>query len=257
MTYDAYILCTSPRSGSTLLCKLLAASGVAGAPRSYFHKPSLAAWIEYFDLPPQGDRSPRDTLVDIVSAARAQGRAKTTLFGLRLQRGSAPFFFDQLALLHPKAPTDKARFEAAFGRTCFVHLTREDKLDQAISYVKAEQSGLWHQAPDGTEIERLSPPAEPVYDADRLQTQINRFTQFDADWQAWFSAQSITPCRITYSDLAADPQSTLRTLLKTLGQDPIAADAVQPAVAKLADTINQSWAARFRADRGPQGPQNP
>ncbi|MEM1201062.1 MAG: Stf0 family sulfotransferase, partial [Pseudomonadota bacterium] len=30
--FDAYVICTSPRSGSTLLCKLLAPTGIAGKP---------------------------------------------------------------------------------------------------------------------------------------------------------------------------------------------------------------------------------
>ena len=40
--YESYVLCTSPRSGSTLLCKLLAATGVAGNPDSYFHRPAVS-----------------------------------------------------------------------------------------------------------------------------------------------------------------------------------------------------------------------
>ncbi|HBF29284.1 Stf0 family sulfotransferase, partial [Rhizobium sp.] len=28
--FSSYVICTSPRSGSTLLCKLLAATGISG-----------------------------------------------------------------------------------------------------------------------------------------------------------------------------------------------------------------------------------
>ncbi|MEM7269766.1 MAG: Stf0 family sulfotransferase, partial [Pseudomonadota bacterium] len=49
--YASYVICTSPRSGSTLLCSLLKASGVAGAPESLFHEPSVEAWRAYHDAP--------------------------------------------------------------------------------------------------------------------------------------------------------------------------------------------------------------
>ena len=34
--------------------------------------------------------------------------------------------------------------------------SRENKLAQAVSLIKAEQTGLWHIAPDGTELERVA-----------------------------------------------------------------------------------------------------
>ncbi|MBT6203829.1 MAG: sulfotransferase, partial [Rhodospirillaceae bacterium] len=40
--YQSYVICTSPRSGSTLLCSLLAATGLAGNPCSHFHDPSIS-----------------------------------------------------------------------------------------------------------------------------------------------------------------------------------------------------------------------
>ena len=102
----AYILCTSPRSGSTLLCALLRDSGVAGHPKSYFHRPSLPEWRTGLGLEPDAART------DIFADATRKGRGNTTIFGLRLQRHSAPFFFDQLRDMHPDAATDAAAVDA-------------------------------------------------------------------------------------------------------------------------------------------------
>lgn len=169
-SFQSYILCTSPRSGSTLLCRLLAATGVAGRPASLFHEPSLDDWRERFGLSGEKERGERDMLAQIFTSALERGRGGTGLFGLRLQRHSFAFFSEKLAVLHPDRPDDAARLEAAFGPTLFIHLTRLDKIGQAVSYVKAQQSGLWHRASDGTELERLSPPREPVYDAALLRS---------------------------------------------------------------------------------------
>ena len=162
--HDSYIICTSPRSGSTLLCKLLASTGVAGKPDSHFHEPSLERWLDYYDLRPDPAVSKKQRLSMIFAAAISEGSADTGIFGLRLQRHSFAFFMKQLAVLHPESDGEYGRFQAAFGRTLFVHLTRTDKVAQAVSYVKAQQTGLWHMAPDGTELERLAPPKDPVYD---------------------------------------------------------------------------------------------
>ena len=65
--------------------------------------------------------------------------------------------------------TDTERFQRLFGSTLFVYLARPDKLAQAVSYLKAEQTGLWHLAPNGTELERIAPHREPAYDGDENQ----------------------------------------------------------------------------------------
>lgn len=248
--FDSFVICTSPRSGSTLLCKLLAATGVAGKPGSHFHEPSIASWLAYYQLEAAPGAAPRDTLVRIFDAAVTKGAGGTGMFGLRLQRHSFAFFVEQLGVLHPGLPNDRASFEAAFGRTLFIHLTRPDKVGQAVSCLKAEQTGLWHVAPDGTEIERNAPPAEPTYDGPGLRRLYDEFSGFDAAWPAWFAAEGIRPLRITYDELSADPQATLRRVLRGLGLDPAAADPVVPGVAKLADQTSAEWVSRFRAENG-------
>ena len=246
--YDSYVICTSPRSGSTLRCNLLAATGIAGKPESHFHDPSIADWLGYYDLTPDAALSEREVLAQIFRAAIAEGSGDTGLFGLRLQRHSFDFFTEKLAVLHAGLSSDVERFQAAFGPTLFIHLTRRDKVEQSVSYVKAQQSGLWHAAPDGTEIERLSPPQEPRYDAGEIRAKFDEVTAFDRDWEAWFESEKIDPLRITYEALSKDPLAALRQVLDRLGLDPAAASGVTPGVAKLADKTSREWAARFRAE---------
>ena len=174
--YDSYVICTSPRSGSTLLCKLLAATGVAGNPDSYFHRPSISGWLEDLGLARDPSASDRELLEAIFRTAIAKGTLDTGIFGLRLQRHSFDFFIKQLLVLYPGRSNCVECFQAAFGQTLFVHLTRRDKVAQAVSYVKARQTGLWHAAPDGTELERLSPPQKPAYDASEIRTCVEEMT---------------------------------------------------------------------------------
>lgn len=142
--YQSYVVCTTPRSGSTLLCNLLAATGKSGNPQSYFHGPSVSDWLLDLDFDPENPSADHNLLGAIFDVVRERGTANTGVFGLRLQRKSFRHLIQQMNILHPGCSSDSELFQAAFGSTLFIHLTRANKLGQAISFVKATQTGLWH-----------------------------------------------------------------------------------------------------------------
>lgn len=238
--FDSYFICTSPRSGSTLLCKLLEDCS-AGHPASYFHRPSLNAWRSGLDLP---DDAPRD---EIFSTARKRSKGKHPISGIRLQRHSFEFFCAQLALLKPDQESDLSRITATFGRTAFIHLTRTDKLDQAVSLIRAQQSGLWHRNADGSELERTGAASEVEFNPAIIQAEWATLTQMDLEWEQWFTKHKIAPLRVTYSALATDPRPVMHRILTGLGLSPEPARSISPRTAKLADHVNADWVARFRA----------
>lgn len=232
-----------------MLCRLLKDTGVAGAPGSHFHKPDLSVWCSEYGIAEDPKRAEADTLCAVVDAALEKGRGGTPLFGLRMQRGSFAFFEEKLAILFPDEPDTPARIKRAFGRTLYIRLQRQDIIDQAISYTKAQQTGLWHRNADGTELERLAPPSPPVYDFAELEKARAQFESFNRDWQAWFDAHSIDPLRISYDTLSNDPRGVLARVLTALGVDPSLAEGIDPGVSRLADTTNAQWKARFLDDR--------
>lgn len=246
---DSYILCTTPRSGSTLLCDLLTATGLAGAPDSFFMPDPAPEWRRAWGLPgapgPDAAAFARATLAAAIKA----GRGATPIFGLRLMQADLPRLTGLINDARPGPAQDKARLEGAFGRTVFVHLSRTDKLAQAVSRVRAEQSGLWHIAPDGRALERLSPPAALRYDAARIAAVLADITAADAAWQSWFNAEAITPLALTYETLAASPAKAVNAILAALGL-PAPASPAQPATGRLADATSAAWLRRFRAETG-------
>ena len=246
--YQSYIICATPRCGSTLLCTLLAATGVAGKPNSFFRVQDVSEWAQEWGLPDIKTLSDPAITRRYLAALRVEGTAQTGLFGLRLMAENIVDASNALDQIHPGHPNDHARFEAAFGKTLYLHLSRRDKVAQAVSRLKAEQSGLWHMAPDGSEYERLSPAKPLAYDAKRITRTIAQYRASDAAWQAWFTAQSITPMRLTYEALAAAPLETLRDILHQLGQNPSAADGIVPGVARMTDGTSKDWIARYRLE---------
>ncbi|AAV96646.1 Stf0 sulfotransferase family protein [Ruegeria pomeroyi] len=245
----AYIICGTPRSGSTLLCGYLAATGAAGDPDSFFRTQSIDWWARYWGLP----ETLRPGVVGFdrayLEAALREGRGETPVFGLRLMRENLGDMLGMLDHLYPGLPGDTALIEAAFGPTRYLHLRRRDKVAQAVSRVRAEQSGLWHIAPDGREIERLAPHRDPVYDFDAIDSHVRALETYEAGWTDWFLAQGITPLGIDYEDLANTPIEVVSAILAHLGQDPERAQGLTPAVAKLSGEESRDWARRYRAQR--------
>jgi len=240
----AYIICATPRTGSTLLCRLLKSTGRAGDPDSFISR-FIPEWAEEWGVPPAETMTPEAFAAAYFEAAIRAGRGGTEIFGLRLMRENVGDLDGMIDLVHPGLPPGRARFERAFGPLLYIHLSRRDKVAQAVSLVKAEQTGLWHVAPDGSELERLAPPAEPQYDFERLHREVLELEAFDAEWNTWFAAQGIEPHRIVYEDLSADPAGELARLCAALGIDAPHSLDVKPAVAKLADATSREWAERY------------
>lgn len=242
MAIAAYIICATPRSGSTLLCDLLKQSGVAGRPDSFYRQQSIANFVSRFGIAPgEGLAFERRYLAATIKA----GTAGTGLFGMRVMWPSLPELMQRLTELFPEASLDAERMTAAFGPTRFIHLQRQDRIAQAVSRAKAEQSGLWHRAADGTERERVKPAEAPIYDATQIAGYVAEARQHEAAWATWFATQRIAPLEVTYETLSADPRGTSAEVLAGLGRDPGAARRVEVQTARLADAQSREWAARF------------
>ncbi|SEL20183.1 LPS sulfotransferase NodH [Roseovarius nanhaiticus] len=245
---QSYMICTAPRSGSTLLCRLLAATKIAGNPDSHFHSPSLDDWLDDYGLKRADYADTEDCLRALINSAIARGKGGTDIFGLRLQRPSFDYVMQQLGRLLPGQMRDARRIEQAFGATLYIHLTRSDRLGQAISYVRAEQTGLWHRNADGTELERLAPAQDARYDAAAIRGQMAALTALDAAWERWFEREGIRPLRLTYDALSEQPQRILAEVLAALYLDPGHARSVEPPTAKLADDVSRAWRDRFESE---------
>lgn len=242
-----YIICGTPRTGSTLLCGLLKAAG-AGDPDSFYRRQNIADWAEEWGISLAAGLGDPAFRRAYLHAAIQAGKGGTPIFGLRLMRENLEELSAILGDIHPGLGSDRARLERAFGPLVYLHLTREDKLAQAVSYVKAHQTGLWHVAPDGSEVERVAPHREPEYDFPRLRDEVLALHAFDAAWNDWFAAQGITPFRIGYESLAADPAATLARICEALGLPAPEAASISPRVAKLADATSLDWMRRYRSD---------
>ena len=234
----SYVLCGTPRTGSTLLCGLLRATGVLGQPESYFREPDEAAWAARFGLATEGGRV-RDYRA-FVNAARSAGTSNNGVFGVRIMWGSLERVMEGLGEVSGKS--DLPILEEAFGPLTFVHLRREDIAAQAVSWCRAEQTGYWQQGDAITQ--------EPHRDVAQARVLMGTIQEHNAAWRAWFDAQGVVPHEVTYEQLVRDRLRVVRGIAAKLAVELPGYWQPRSPHRKQADELSRAWADALRASTG-------
>ncbi len=83
------------------------------------------------------------------------------------------------------------------------------------------------------------------FSAPRIAAHHRAITRQHAQFEAFFGANAITPARVTYENLVADPAAVLARLGPHLGVPdlPYVPDRLQ--LARQAGPLNEDWRARF------------
>lgn len=247
--YDSYIICATPRSGSTLLCDLMTETGISGRPNSFFLSETISYWADTLHVPSKQWAAREAFDLNYLSAVKAYGANNTPLFGLRLMWESVNDLSTRLDAFYPNLQKDRDRFCAAFGRPLYIYLTREDKVSQAISRYRAEKSGLWHKYADGSERQRVKSGSEPTYDGHAIAKILTTLEQHNSAWIAWFQHQGIDPLPVSYETLSENPQSVVASVLSALDLDTAVSKTIKPKSAKMRNALSEAWAERFRREQ--------
>jgi LPS sulfotransferase NodH len=240
---DSYLICATPRTGSSLLCGLLESTGVAGHPESYFRQPDERAWAARWGIASRPDGTL--SYAEYVRAALAAGRTGNGVFAARIMWGTMDEVAGKLATVHPDlAGRDADLLRRAFGHTRFIYLRRRDAVAQAVSLLRAEQTGVWFETAQGAHEE---PQQEPRFDFGEVRARVRLIGDHDAAWQEWFASTGVRPYPVVYEELAADPAGTTRGVLDFLGLELPAGRKIVVRHRRLADHLNTRWIDRYRA----------
>ena len=244
--YKSYVMCGTPRSGSTMLCEMLWATRAAGRPNSYFREQDIASWADAWHVLHTEGRETAQFDHAYLQAMLREGRADTGVFGVRIMWASMQDTLRRLRRANQHDGDARTQFALAFGNPLFIHVSRQDKVAQAVSRLRAEQSGVWHLNADGSILEGAQAPGALVYDRDRLAGFIRELKEHEAAWNKFFTQNGIEPLRLEYETTTAAPKQALRQILVQLGVDPGKAEMVPVPTAKMADGLSADWIRRFR-----------
>jgi len=268
----AYLVCATQRSGSTLLCRLLGETGVAGHPQEYFEAtaetgrpPHPGVFLE--GLGPTGvgirddvrpPKAPEYSSLERVADYRAhlartlaRGTGRNGVFGAKIM-------FNQIAEVEALTSTlpeyiglhGAPLLEALIGARTplrYVWARRADTVRQAISMWRAVQTRAWRGDEPGDE-------RRPRYHFGAIDHLRARFEADEAGWARFFDCHGISPLVVRYeADLERGRAATLHAVLRFVGIDPPGELLAEAPLARQADALTEEWVAAYHRDRAERG----
>lgn len=240
----SYILIGVQRSGSTLLCEALRASQFAGYPTEIFYNTWLGGYTKFAGLPPSiaADASPEERRASFDHIVKVSTTANG-VFGTNLMWS---YWQETMRLLRTmpgcRIEDDVQLLRHLLPDLRFVRISRRDRVAQAVSWSKAEQTGRFSSTQAGR------PDARPRYDAEHIGRHHRFICNCEAQWDGFLRDHGLDPLHVYYEDLIADYQGTMRAVLDAIGVTAPPGFEFAVPLQRQADTINAEWAARFRAD---------
>lgn len=213
------LICTHPRSGSTLVGEALYFAGDMGCPLEYFHvgfRPTLAArWAapgihEYCAAVRRHRTDPGGVLAvklfwrDVEELAIELDPGRFAALAGAAPAATPPSVYGDLAAL----------LVALFPAPAFVYLRRLDRLRQAVSTMVASDTGQWREIPG---LIMPSTGVRPMLNAERLERLMGYSDYCQAHWRNLFAAMDTVPHELSYEALVADYRQTVAIMFGRLG----------------------------------------
>lgn len=132
----SYIVCSTGRSSSNLLCRTLENLNIAGNPKEYFHPSDIK---ETF----RGQNPP--SFEDYCTQIIEESVILNGVFGIKIHWNHLQIFLEMCRKNHPelREKDDLQVIKSVFPEPQFIYIRREDTLRQAISTEIAQQTQIW------------------------------------------------------------------------------------------------------------------
>jgi len=237
---QSYVIASTPRCGSYLLCEALAATGVAGKPTEPFNPEFLWDFHQRWGL------SADVGFQEYWYQAVLHGTTGNGVFGVKIHWGQLGWLAEQagagrgdvLAQLLPGAR--------------YVRVVRRDRRAQAISLYRASASNEWWRIPGVVNPQVTG--ADPEFDARAVRRLEANLQGQEQAWAQHLHEQGAVALVVEYESLACRLQDEVARVLAFIGQDSLAALSIpEPRLVRQADGKTLAWRKRLDAGGAPQG----
>ena len=253
----SYTIWFSQRTGSTLLCRALESTDIAGKPREWLSDDNL---LKKYQL---------NSYAELQQRLWQLGTTSNGVFGVKTGAYN-PYFknlidtFKQfpgcnsecnnpieiwnIALLGARslAPCVDAGSHR-FPNCKHIYMTRRNKVRLAVSWWKAIQTQEWRrkqgQLPASIDL-------KDKYSYEAIAHLFAECSMREAAIQEFFDLGAIVPLTIVYEDFILSYEETIRSILNYLElPDAETVTIAPPPLQKLADDVSENWVQRFRQER--------
>jgi LPS sulfotransferase NodH len=125
-----------------------------------------------------------------------------------------------------------------------IYLRRRDRVAQAVSYARADLSGVWHRKQESAASAKIE------YSQQALESAERGIELLEGVWARMFQDLQIEPLNLWHEDVLANPSEASRRVADYLGAriDPAAAVDV-PEVLKQSEGDSPKWIERYASSR--------
>ena len=225
-----YIIASTMRTGSYLLCEGLEATGVAGHPREIFCPERRENYAGEWQLPPDV------AMDDFLRAAIRKGTTNNGVFGTKIHA-------HHLEPLARECGVDGEPWqvvEKLFPAAKYIHLRRRNLRAQAISYYRAKVTNEWWRIPGVRDPELTG--REPRFDAMKIRGLEVELMTHQRLWDEFFTARKAAVLDMEYETLAADYRHEVERALTFLNLDAaLAKHLPEPRLIRQSDDTSERW----------------
>jgi len=269
---QSFLICATPRSGSTFLCEALTNTGIAGNPKEYFEALKDTGLPrrpkEYFETLEHteisellGDYSRLDdeyaqplfwdssSYADYLVKVTEEGTTANGVFGAKVMWGYFGDFITNLWLIPSyKDLTVPDLMSTIFPNLQYIQVTRLDKVRQAVSLWKAIQTWTWKVEEDHSlSIDRAQLPHRKLtFHFEAIDHLVQQIVADEVSWQQYFESSGIQPFTVVYEQLTEAYEETLFKILQYLNI-PIPENLVlaERRMKKQADGLSEEWVQQY------------
>jgi len=233
-----YIIASTMRTGSYLLCEGLNATGRAGHPREVFCPERRENYAGEWQLPPNIG------FEDYLRAAVEKGMTENGVFGMKIHG-------HHVMPLAQECKRDGEPWQVLrqlFPTAKYIYLSRRDRRAQAISWYRAVITNEWWRIPGVDDLDLTG--RQPEFDAAEIRRlEIELYRQY-REWDRFFAAQpAVEVMTMEYESLSADYRQQVARALAFIGEDPTLANELpEPRMVRQSDETSEEWQRRMDAE---------
>ena len=233
-----YFICSTVRTGSSLLCETMKNTGTAGKPEEYFwHGMEDETW--YQDYHP-------DDYTAYIHRVMSETTTPNGVFGAKMMGGYLWDFIRRIQETPAFADaTVNQCMMAVFPNLKHIYLTRRNKVRQAVSWWMAIQTNRWSSGDD-----RDPDPEPPTYKFEAIDHLLQEIVFREAAWEAYFTRMGVRPLTLVYEDFHDDITATTLKVMEDIGITiPEGLTTPETSLKKQANEVTETWVQRYREEK--------
>ena len=238
----SYVVWHTQRTGSTLLCTTLEATGVAGHPDEW---------------PEDGLKATTESAATIRDTLWSKQSTPNDVLGVKWSYHQ-PTLDDFYRVFGRDRSGERSEWrqvwESVFPNCHHIVMTRRNKIRLAVSWWKSISGGQGHLSQDGSPLpwQNMVPTAPAdlagAYDFKAIKALVFEAARREAGLQELLAELQVSPLSVTYEDFVANYEQTVQGVLDHLGLHDSVSETPPPLLARTSDYVNEEWVRRFLAD---------